>query len=292
MRKRFMVALLCLCLLTGGLSAAYATASEDDSGSGSDSGTQSTVSFTGELADNLDSTTNDGKSPSGSTYKTFNEAADVAYEKGIDIYAQVGEAFETLTVNVYQVELVWGDMAFAYGKADAIYQKWNTEKHKYEPDTETAAQRDVEWYLINKGTPLKPKYYDETKHKTVLASTDQNYVVMFNHSDMPVNANVFLTDVNAPDASAADDNILAVLKTNDDFGADVTNSATAGYDYALAAAAANSDIYANNNAAAALYVEMDGSKGAPTTNALNDTNNRTVAKITVTFSLPTAQENG
>lgn len=259
MKKRFMAALLCLCLLTGTFTAAYA----------------------GEIiADTLDSTTGDG-------YAEFDTSADEAYSMEADIYAQ---AFDNAIVNaqdVYKVEIVWGDMAFAWGATDEITKTWQPADHTY---SSNANDRNEEWYLISDSKLTKLEYNTDGTYDSILTGTTQNYVLMFNHSNQPVDANVKITEIyqNAEDSSNSD-NITAMLTLDNAFGTTAAeNAADGGYDYALSYDTETGVIYSKENGtAAAAYVQLSGK---PNDGVLNDTTPTTVARITITLSIPETDE--
>lgn len=257
MKKRLMAALLCLCLLMGTFTA---------------------VAYAGEvIVDNLDNTSGDG-------YADFNldETAEYAYAMGVDITAQTFDNAKNVAGKVYKVEIAWGDMAFAWGTTGEYTLDWKTSDHTYETSGDT---RVTGWYLIDETTPLSLFYDAESVYSDVVSGTKQNYVALFNHSNGDVKANVKIADVNAPDANdgTLDDNITALLKNEDDFGAKATVvTENEEYDYVLTAAAENSEIYANDATAAALYVEMENE---PAEGALNNTEHRSVARITVTLDV-------
>ena len=297
MRKRLMAALLCLCLLMGmWTAAAYAqdTIVGGDGGQNNDGDLEinggspiegPSLSTGGSglvIVDNIESTT-DGN------YATFDTETEVAYSKDIDISAQAFDSAIANATHVYKVEIVWGDMAFAWGATDEITKTWHPDDHSY---TDDADDRENKWYLLDEATELTQLEYDtDGTYASVLSGTAQNYVVMFNHSDQPVNANVKITEIyqDAEDTGDADsDNITAALNPVEGFGTTATQAGDGSYDYQLSYDTETGVIYSKaNGTAAALSVGLDGE---PADGVLNAETNTTVARITITLSIPQEAE--
>lgn len=306
MRKRLMAALLCLCLMMGmWTTAAYASEIPDTELDGAgdtiiegDGNTPSdddpiieddgiiemlpTSSGNALTVDNIASTT-------GSNYAEFDTEAEVAYTQGIDIYAQAFDSAIANATHVYKVEIVWGDMAFAWGATDEITKTWHPNEHSY---TDDADSREKKWYLLDETTELTQLEYDtDGTYASILSGTAQSYVVMFNHSDQPVNANVKITEIyqSAEDINNSD-NIIAALTPVDGFGSTATTAADDSYDYLLNYDTVTGVIYSKDNGtAAALSVGLDGE---PVDGVLNADTNTTVARITITLSIPDSTTGG
>lgn len=245
MKKRFMSALLCLCLLSGLLAA---TAFADSV-----------------IADNLDATTGDG-------YAEF--PADSAYQQQIDIYAQALDSDATRKNDTYKVELVWGDMAFAWGSKVTETKKWDPTTHTYgvTEEKETAG-----WWLIDETTPLTLSHDADGSYSNVVTGTKQNNVLMFNHSSKPVNANVSIA---LADANSG----ISPSIADASFGAVGAAAADGSIDFALDYDKVGGVVYSKDNAtAAAVAVSL---ANEPADGLLNDTTPTTVAVVTVQLSLP------
>ena len=271
MKKRFMAALLCLCLLTGvWTAAAYAT----DLEGGDAIVMPSTGSGSPLTVDNIEATTGEG-------YDVFDTANDIAYSKSIDIYAQAIDTAIENAGTVYKVEIVWGDMAFAWGADDKITKTWNPTDHSYSND---ANQREKGWYLLDKENALTKLAYNDGSYSNILSGTAQNYVVMFNHSNAAVNANVKLTEIYQGAEDTTNIDLITASLLPAAFGVTGTGAANGGYDYALSYDTESGVIYSTtNDTAAAAYVELTGQ---PNDGVLNASAPTTVAKITVTLSIP------
>lgn len=189
MKKRIMAALLCLSLLTG-TAAVYA---EEETGTTAASGS--------EKVDNLGTEGN-------KQFDEINYTSD-----SIEINAVAMQESPSLEhEHVYQVEIVWGDMAFAYGATDEITKTWKPENHTY---TDNADEREKKWYLVDEESALTTLQLDAegTYASTILTGTKQNHVVLINHSDNTVVANVKI-EKNA-DFTFADDSQIAPTITQD-----------------------------------------------------------------------------
>ena len=299
MKKRFMAALLCLCLLTGGAVAAATTANENETqtgnaavsggatGGGTDTdGADAAATQTGGwvIADNLGSTADE-------EYVLFDTtAAEAAYSTSVDIYAQAIDTAYTNADRAYKVELVWGDMAFAWGATDAITKTWTPSDHSYDDNKDS---RKEEWYLISDAALTRLEYNDEAgTYDSILTGTQQNYVLMFNHSNAAVNANVKITEIyqgaEDEDTAATDsDNITATIAPVESFGvAGTENETEGGYDFALDFDDETEVIYSGTNGTAgAACVTL---ANEPAENVLNETTSTTVARITVKITIPAA----
>ena len=301
MKKRLMAALLCLCLLIGlCTAAAFASETEPDTndtivGDDNTNTDDDNLEIDGDSPIEMPSTGAEGNwviadtvaSTMGGNYAEFDADANAAYSRGIDIYAQ---AFDNAVANadhVYKVEIVWGDMKFAWGSTDQIVRTWQPDTHSY---TSNEDSREEKWYLVNEGAELTKLEYDANgTYAGVLTGTAQNYVVMFNHSDQPVNANVQIIDIyNEADDADNQDNIVPSLTPVESFGTSGTQAQDGSFDFELDYDAETGVIYSTENGtAAAAYVSLSE---APADGVLNTTTDTTVARITIKLSIPQQTE--
>lgn len=111
----------------------------------------------------------------------------------IPIYAKKVDKYTLDTPFVYKVEIEWGDMQFAIGDMTDGLKIWNPKNHTYRWTGEQPGAD--EYYLVNAETYLgEGKAYAETaitntEHRT------QAHIVMFNHSNAPVDVQVDLSEV-------------------------------------------------------------------------------------------------
>lgn len=246
MKKRFLSALLCLCLLSGLLAV--------------------TVFADSVIADNLDTTTGDN----------YAEFTSDTYSKDIDIYAQALDSESTRKNDAYKVELVWGDMAFAWGSKVTETKKWDPTTHTYEV---TEAKEEEGWWLIDDSTELSLSHDTGNAYANIVTGTKQNNVLMFNHSSKPVNANVSIA---VADANSG----ITPSIADASFGTTGTAANNGGLDFALDYDKVGGVVYSKENATAAAVSVSLANK--PAEGVLNDTTAETVAIVTVQLSLPDA----
>jgi len=189
---------------------------------------------------------------------------------GVDITAIAKNSDGTKTNHVYSVEIAWGNMQFAWGYVNSKESTWDPENHKW-VETEIADENNTkEWYLVDDtGFTLEDTAADLTTNDAVL---------VFNHSSLPVDAQIAVTD----EADVA--SIIASFNAN---GGVTANAETGKYNLV---AAANESAYHDftNNANAMVYGKVSLADPTPKQEALIPTNNAvTVAKLNVTISKPT-----
>ena len=131
----------------------------------------------------------------------------------IPIYAKRVDKTTLETPLVYKVELEWGDMQFAIGDMTDGLKIWDPTTHSYSWTGEHQPGED-EWYLVNAETYLGDgKAYVEKltneEHRT------QAHILVFNHSNSPVNATVELEEV-------AVDTVTMGLTGEADYGVSTT----------------------------------------------------------------------
>ena len=112
-------------------------------------------------------------------------------EVGVNITAIAKDTSITNADDVYSIEIVWGDMKFAYGYGSGTTTAtWNPETHEYEvTNTSDNSEATKGWYMLNEGTEVKP-----SSTNFDLSAGTQDTVMVFNHSNQPVNAKIVITD--------------------------------------------------------------------------------------------------
>lgn len=103
------------------------------------------------------------------------------------------------TPDVYSVEIVWGDMQFAYGYgAKETVAKWNPEKHIYEYfEKDSDVEAKTGWYMLNEDEDL------ENDGAKAIGLTTQDAVMVFNHSNQPVDVAIAIEQGSAIEALSA-----------------------------------------------------------------------------------------
>lgn len=135
----------------------------------------------------------------GSQSVTTDENGDLTNASAsISITAVATNKSEEAEDTVYSVEIVWGDMQWAYGfSGKTTVAKWNPEEHTYEyyeKNSENEATGDKldsskqGWYLVNEATALT------NKGANAIKLTTQDAVMVFNHSNKPVDVAISKTD--------------------------------------------------------------------------------------------------
>ena len=236
MKKRFMSALLCLCML-GGLLAATT------------------------FADPVFVTADD-----------FDENG--IYTTETDIFAVAMDGDGTVKNDAYKVEIVWGDMAFAWATEVTETQVWQPATHTYDIQT---VHGESAWRLVDEDTALTLSRDADGAYTDIVTGTKQSNVLLFNHSSKPVDANVSIV------AADADSNITPSI-SDANFGAAGAVAEDGSIDFALNYDEVGGTIYSKDNGtAAAVTVALEG---APKEGLLNKTAPTHVATVTVQLSLP------
>lgn len=214
MNKRIITLLLTLCLLMGMATAAFA----EDATSGPSAGTED---ITGD--------------------STFTSGAN---QTEIGVWAKLEDENITAVDEVeYNVELVWGDMTFAWGKNsqaenNEVVRNWDPETHTWDTNDEVD-EANTGWYLVNEETALNSSY------SFLPTDATQAHLYIYNHSTAAVDVNVAVNQ-----AGYTTHNVVPKLHAGG-FGVTTTTTVTdAGVDsmaFDLASAVVDED-YATNEA--------------------------------------------
>lgn len=195
--------------------------------------------------------------------------------KELDITAVATNTAEESTTTVYSVEIVWGDMQFAYGYSSAVSEmQWNPETHMYDiPVVKgTGAEANKGWYMLNEDTPVavtNPKQTDDS-----FIPTTQDSIMVFNHSNATVDVEIKTSDV--PDTAS----LTATVAANADCSANTTDI-TGGFSCTLSKGA-DGDIYKNDGSCVYGTVSINGVISVENADAYSS--EVTIAKLTVTIS--------
>ena len=127
--------------------------------------------------------------------------------KSVDITAIAKNTAIENAPDVYSVEIVWGDMAFAWGYEDptandpaASAAVWNPATHQYEINGTAVTAGDKAWYMPNTEA-LTVVYGDKLEQGDTFVKTTQDSVMVFNHSSLPVDVAIAI-DNTADDVDA------------------------------------------------------------------------------------------
>lgn len=165
MSKRFISLILCLCMLCMGT-----IALADDT----------PAPVTTDVVD-LDS------APDHDPAEADN-MGDLGKGYSTDITAIAENDTETVTPIKYSVEIVWGDMQFAWGYVYTEEEIWDPETHTYKTVTigDDGFNGTKDWYMVNndEGDALK------NAGAVAMDLTTQDAVLVFNHSNAPVDAKI------------------------------------------------------------------------------------------------------
>ena len=223
----------------------------------------------------------------GSTSKTTEEDKALPYSNNsIDVTAKAQNEAPNASA-VYEVELVWGDMAFAWGTHDTAGEEngqdytltWNPETHKYEDNGDEALTKEAGWYLISEETLTLPErgVDDAVESASSVVTTAKNdNVLIFNHSNAAVKAEITVNE-DTTDGSSEYDADTKLTNVSGYASTDSTTSDTS-IIYELPAAKL-SDIYNNDTTA---VVQVAPTKTDVDAEDLKDV--KTIATITVTIS--------
>ena len=198
---------------------------------------------------------------------TGNEASET-----IDITAVAVSTSEENAETIYSVEIVWGDMKFAWGySSETTTATWDPETHTYSYESKTDNEDAKEgWYMLNETTALKHDGAEE------LGLTTQDAVLVFNHSNAKVDVAITTED----EKSEADvDALTATFNVSNDT---VAEAGTEDNTWTLKEGTVG-DIFANDGSSVAGTVSIDKEMTSPESyeEAV------TIAKLTVTISAHT-----
>lgn len=198
---------------------------------------------------------------------------DTAY--GVDITAIASDSTATAQKHAYSVEIIWGDMKFAWGYSAAKETTWDPETHTWSEETNIDLDNATkEWRLLTE-TAL-------TADGAVAAGlTTNDAVLIFNHSSLPVLANIAIDNTDTTVDTIPGAGITAgFTATSANNIPDVTTG-----NYTLVAAAADSARHdLTNNANAMVYGKV--SLTDPTDPTQIPENEAAVAKLNITISKP------
>lgn len=171
--------------------------------------------------------------------------------------------------DVYSVEIVWGDMKFAYGySSESTTAEWDPATHTYKMTTEDGNDATKGWYMLNESTSLTNTGAVE------LGLTTQDAVLVFNHSNKPVDVKIAIEDITADGGDTEE--LKAKFATT---GGETTS--TDGSTYTLSAGV-EQDVYNKDTASVYGKVSMESDKTEYTTST-------PIAKLNVTISKPATE---
>lgn len=193
----------------------------------------------------------------------------------VDITAIASNSTATAQNHNYSVEIIWGDMAFAWGYTAAKESTWDPDTHTWSEatniDTSTATKA---WRLVTETALTDPG--------AVAANlTTNDAVLVYNHSSLPVLAKIEIDNTDATTDVIYEAGITA------NFTATSANSTTdASGNYTLVAAAVDSARHdLTNNKNAMVYGQVSLTNPTDESKILETVSN--VAKLNVTISKPT-----
>lgn len=203
----------------------------------------------------------------------------------IEIYAKQVDKYTLETPFVYKVEIEWGDMQFAIGDMTDGLKIWDPADHTYSWTGEQPGAD--EYYLVHEDVYLgEGKGYTEnaitnTEHRT------QAHIVMFNHSNAPIDAQVDLSEVavDTVTMSLIGETDYGISTTETDALAD-TGTGTSSYDVIMQAGVVG-DVYNTDtaNEACAVVKVWPNEQATPAANVNTDLFPVTtaVARLTITL---------
>lgn len=193
----------------------------------------------------------------------------------INITAVAVSTSEENAATVYSVEIVWGDMKFAWGySSETTTATWNPETHTYTYESKTDDEDAKEgWYMLNETTALSHTGAEE------LGLTTQDAVLVFNHSNAKVDVAITTEDVTS-DADV--DTLDATFNASNDT---VAEEGTGDNTWTLKEGTVGT-VYANDGSSVAGTVSID--KDMTTPESYEEA--VTIAKLTVTISAHTETE--
>ena len=194
---------------------------------------------------------------------------------------------------VYNVELIWGNMLWAWGN-DGGYTYWDPVDH-----VEITVGNTVNgWYLLSDET-LSVTYNanrdfgdGETKSATVTDLGEQSDLLVFNHSNAPVDVKVTVDDSTASDQDVVISNGDTTTEADDTTGLTKSLSAAASAADATTAAAAAAIIYDKNAGHATSFTakptkEYTGEGEDKPSLSEEESNATSIATLTIVLSEPT-----
>lgn len=213
--------------------------------------------------------------------ETATDDTDFGEGASIDITAVATNKSEDAENTVYSVEIVWGDMQWAYGfSGKTTVARWNPVTHTYDyykKDSDTGETTDnkldstaQDWYLKNEATALTNTGAEE------IELTTQNAVMVFNHSNKPVDVAISKTDEDDKPDTITVNNFTAskgVTTANDDGK------------YELARGEKKVVYSATNSTCVGGTIKVTGT---PDESDLDEETPITLAKVSVTISKHTA----
>lgn len=126
------------------------------------------------------------------------KTANLGTENSVNITAVAVESPDVTQVDVYSIEVVWGDMQFAYGYTKNTTKTWDPDTHEFiYTVTGSTNEATEDWYMVNESKAL------ELDAANDVGLTTQNAVMVFNHSSQPVDVKIAIDDVDDVETEGA-----------------------------------------------------------------------------------------